>query len=126
MLWWPSLWARWLGVREGGGQRGGGVLQYLLSPGFPPLEFRLTEGGCGLQSAEGSQLGALVSRQSTVLENGRQELEDRKKQLEEVRSACKSHHFLNTPPDNDIFDLCLCTWQGNAPSLLRHDSRCPV
>ncbi|KAK9828152.1 hypothetical protein WJX74_001066 [Apatococcus lobatus] len=31
----------------------------------------------------GSQLGALVSKQSTVLQNGRQELEDRKKQLEQ-------------------------------------------
>ena len=67
----------------------------------------------------GSQLGALVSPQSQVLHKGRQELEERNRALQEVRSP---------PCDTKLADglLPVAGWQAAFPREARPACSCTV
>ena len=60
----------------------------------------------------GSQIGALVSPQSQVLSRGREELEERDRQLQEVRSCAHAMHaiLLSTPVSVLLSELATTDW----------------
>ena len=56
----------------------------------------------------GSQMGAIVSPQSTVLHNGRQELEQRDKEMHEVSGDMQ----INSECFCSLFVPSMCVWQS--------------